>query len=123
MSSKSLFVPISFLAVLQNTTEELVDSDPVVFWRTAAQSVENTSLKSSVQRLLGLQWAVCLASCQMRTIQEFQVHAVYSYNPFGVMSLYSLFHQTKSWIQSFMISMALSVSNNSIFPEAEPTFE
>lgn len=58
--------------VLQNTTEEPVDSDPLVFWRTALQLVENTSLKSSVRHLLGLQWAVWLASCQMRTIQEFQ---------------------------------------------------
>lgn len=69
------FVPFSLLTVLQNTTEEPVDSDPLVFWRTALQLVENTSLKSSVRRLLGLQWAVWLASCQMRTIQEFQVRS------------------------------------------------
>ncbi|XP_076587014.1 Fanconi anemia group G protein isoform X2 [Chaetodon auriga] len=58
--------------VLQMTGDGPVASDPLVFWRNALKSVGNTDLNSSVQNLLCLQWAMWLATCQLKTIQEFQ---------------------------------------------------
>ncbi|XP_035513849.1 Fanconi anemia group G protein [Morone saxatilis] len=58
--------------VLQMTGDAPVASDPGVFWKTVLKSVENTALNSSLQHLLCLQWAIWLATCQLKTIQECQ---------------------------------------------------
>lgn len=79
-----------FPVVLQ-MTEDPVDSDPLVFWRTVLKSVGSTAIKSSVQYILGVQWAIWLATCQLKTIQEFQVQsclqAVFTVDLFGVLHL------------------------------------
>nr|XP_020450076.1 Fanconi anemia group G protein isoform X2 [Monopterus albus] len=49
-----------------------VASDPPVLWRTVLKSVENTALNSCVLYLLCLQWAIWLATCQLKMIEEFQ---------------------------------------------------
>ncbi|KAK9522693.1 hypothetical protein VZT92_019141 [Zoarces viviparus] len=58
--------------VLQMTEDDSAASDPPVFWRTALKSVGNTALKPRVLYLLCLQWAIWLATCQLKTIQGFQ---------------------------------------------------
>uniref|UniRef100_A0A3Q3X6J6 Uncharacterized protein n=1 Tax=Mola mola TaxID=94237 RepID=A0A3Q3X6J6_MOLML len=58
--------------VLQMTGDDPLDSDPLLFWRTIIKSVENTAMKSSVQYIFGLQWAIWLADCKLTTIQECQ---------------------------------------------------
>ncbi|KAE8292251.1 Fanconi anemia group G protein-like protein [Larimichthys crocea] len=58
--------------VLQITGDNPVATDPPVFWKTALKSVANTALNSSIQYILCLQWAIWLATCQLKTIQEFQ---------------------------------------------------
>ncbi|XP_044052731.1 Fanconi anemia group G protein isoform X2 [Siniperca chuatsi] len=58
--------------VLQMTGDNPVCSDPPVFWRIVLKSVENTALNSCVLYLLCLQWAIWLATCQLKTIQGFQ---------------------------------------------------
>ncbi|KAI3372891.1 hypothetical protein L3Q82_023345 [Scortum barcoo] len=58
--------------VLQVTGDDPVASDPPVFWRTVLRSVGNTALNSCVLNLLYLQWAVWLATFQLKTIQGFQ---------------------------------------------------
>ncbi|XP_041793643.1 Fanconi anemia group G protein isoform X2 [Chelmon rostratus] len=57
---------------LQMTGDGPVASDPPLFWRTALRSVGNTDLNSSVLYLLCLQWVIWLATCQLKTILEFQ---------------------------------------------------
>ncbi|XP_038560147.1 Fanconi anemia group G protein [Micropterus salmoides] len=58
--------------VLQVTGHDPVASDHPVFWRTLLKSVESTALNSCVLYLLCLQWAIWLATCQLKTIQGFQ---------------------------------------------------
>ncbi|XP_070761028.1 Fanconi anemia group G protein [Enoplosus armatus] len=57
--------------VLQVTGDDPVASDSPVFWTTVLKSVENTALNSCVLYLLCLQWAIWLATCQLKTIQTF----------------------------------------------------
>lgn len=63
-----------FPAVLQMT-----GADPVVpdteFWKTVFKSARSTAITSRVQYVVGVQWAVWLAHCQLKTIEEFQVHS------------------------------------------------
>ncbi|XP_028269284.1 Fanconi anemia group G protein isoform X2 [Parambassis ranga] len=47
-------------------------SDSLILWRFALRSVENKALHPWVLNLLCLQWAIWLATCQLKTIQEFQ---------------------------------------------------
>ncbi|XP_070689548.1 Fanconi anemia group G protein [Pempheris klunzingeri] len=58
--------------VLHMNGDDPVASDPPEFWRTVLKSVGKTAFKSSVLYLLCLQWAVWLATCQLKTIQRFQ---------------------------------------------------
>ncbi len=64
---------VIFPTVLQMMGDESVASDLSGFWRKVLTAVRNTALNSSVQYLLGLQWAIWLATCQLKTIREFQV--------------------------------------------------
>ncbi|XP_071338900.1 Fanconi anemia group G protein [Trachinotus anak] len=57
---------------LQITRDDSVASDPPMFWRTVLKSVGNTALNSCVLYLLSLQWAIWLATCQLKSIQEFK---------------------------------------------------
>ncbi|XP_023269249.1 Fanconi anemia group G protein isoform X2 [Seriola lalandi dorsalis] len=57
---------------LQITGNDSVTSETPVFWRTVLKSVANTALNSCVLYLLCLQWAIWLATCQLKTIQEFK---------------------------------------------------
>lgn len=50
----------------------------VVLWKTVLESVRSTADTSYVKYVVGLQWAVWLANCQMKTIKEFQVKCLYS---------------------------------------------
>uniref|UniRef100_A0A3B4UN36 FA complementation group G n=1 Tax=Seriola dumerili TaxID=41447 RepID=A0A3B4UN36_SERDU len=58
---------------LQITGNDSVTSETPVFWRTVLKSVANTALNSCVLYLLCLQWAIWLATCQLKTIQEFKL--------------------------------------------------
>ncbi|XP_061585953.1 Fanconi anemia group G protein isoform X2 [Cololabis saira] len=58
--------------VLQMTGCDPIASDSPLLWRTAVKTVENTALHCFVLYVFTLQWAVWLATCQMKTIQEFQ---------------------------------------------------
>ncbi|XP_036953902.1 Fanconi anemia group G protein isoform X2 [Acanthopagrus latus] len=60
------------VTVIQMTGDDPISSDPPAFWKTLLKSMGNTTFTSSVQHLLCLQWAVWLAKCQLKTIQEFQ---------------------------------------------------
>lgn len=68
-----------FFAVLQvhssSTEDDPAASDPHLFWRTVLKSVGNTALAPCVLHLLCLQWAIWLSTCQLKTIQEFQVRS------------------------------------------------
>ncbi|XP_033947274.1 Fanconi anemia group G protein isoform X1 [Pseudochaenichthys georgianus] len=55
-----------------STEDDPAASDPHLFWRTVLKSVGNTALAPCVLRLLCLQWAIWLSTCQLKTIQEFQ---------------------------------------------------
>ncbi|KAK5871396.1 hypothetical protein PBY51_004280 [Eleginops maclovinus] len=55
-----------------STGSDAVASDPHLFWRTVLTSVGNTVLTPCVLRLLCLQWAIWLSTCQLKSIQEFQ---------------------------------------------------
>ncbi|KAM3611455.1 uncharacterized protein V6R79_018785 [Siganus canaliculatus] len=58
--------------VAQVVGNDPVSSDPTAFWKAVLKSVENASLNSSVHRLLSVQWALWLATCQLKSIQELQ---------------------------------------------------
>ncbi|KAM6931056.1 Fanconi anemia group G protein [Xenentodon cancila] len=58
--------------VLQMTGGDPIPSDSLLLWRTAVKTVENTALHCFVLYIFCLQWAVWLATCQMKTIKEFQ---------------------------------------------------
>ncbi|XP_042276011.1 Fanconi anemia group G protein isoform X2 [Thunnus maccoyii] len=58
--------------VLQMTGDDPMASDPPVIWQIVLKSVENTALNSSVLHLFCLQWAIWLATCRLKTIQELQ---------------------------------------------------
>lgn len=58
---------------LQVAGADPVDSDSPGFWRAALKSRGDTALDSSIWHLLCLQWAVWLATCKLKTIQELQV--------------------------------------------------
>lgn len=64
---------LSFPVVLQMTGADPEVSD-LVFWKTVLKLVRSTAVTSHVQYVVGLQWAVWLANCQLETIKEFQVH-------------------------------------------------
>lgn len=64
-----------FPTVLQMSGDYHVASDPLVFWRTILKSVGNTALNSCLLYLLCVQWAIWLATCQLKTIEGFQVRA------------------------------------------------
>ncbi|XP_051806700.1 Fanconi anemia group G protein isoform X2 [Acanthochromis polyacanthus] len=71
-SEAELFLTQAAERVLQVTGGETGASDPLVCWRAVLKSVENTHLHPSVLYLVCLQWAIWLATCQLKTIQEFQ---------------------------------------------------
>ncbi|XP_068422481.1 Fanconi anemia group G protein isoform X2 [Clinocottus analis] len=71
-SEAELLLTQATARVLQMSGDGLADSDPLVFWRTAVKSLGNTALNPSVLYLLCLQWAIWLATCQLKTIQGFQ---------------------------------------------------
>lgn len=48
--------------------------DPLVLWRTVLESVGKISLHHHVLYLLCLQWAIWLANCHLKTIEDFQVN-------------------------------------------------
>lgn len=81
-----------FPTVIQMTGDDPISSDPPAFWKTLLKSMGNTTFTSSVQHLLCLQWAVWLAKCQLKTIQEFQVRScleiVFPSNLFGIHPVY-----------------------------------
>ncbi|XP_041856252.1 Fanconi anemia group G protein isoform X2 [Melanotaenia boesemani] len=56
---------------LQVTGGDAGTSDPLVFWRNILKSVGNTALHPFVLYLVCLQWAIWLATCQLKTIKEF----------------------------------------------------
>ncbi|XP_047447623.1 Fanconi anemia group G protein isoform X2 [Mugil cephalus] len=58
--------------VLQMTGGDPGTSEPLVCWRAVLKSVGNTALHTCVLTLLCLQWAIWLATCQLKTIQQFQ---------------------------------------------------
>ncbi|XP_026178555.1 Fanconi anemia group G protein isoform X2 [Mastacembelus armatus] len=58
--------------VLQMHGDDHVASHPHVFWRTIFKSIGNTSLNSRVLYLVCVQWAMWLATCQLKIIEEFQ---------------------------------------------------
>lgn len=45
-----------------------------VFWKTVFELARSTAITSRVLYVAGVQWAVWLASSQLKTIEEFQVH-------------------------------------------------
>lgn len=47
----------------------------IAFWKTVFESMRSTAITSRVQYVVGVQWAVWLANCQLKTIKEFQVHS------------------------------------------------
>ena len=57
------------------TGDDPVTSDLPAFWRTVLKSVRNKALNSCVLHLLCLQWVIWLATCQLKTIQEFKVRS------------------------------------------------
>lgn len=63
-----------FPLVLQMTGADPEVSD-IVVWKTVFESVRSTTITSRVQYVVGVQWAVWLANCQLKTITEFQVHS------------------------------------------------
>ncbi|KAM6944921.1 Fanconi anemia group G protein isoform 2-T2 [Lycodopsis pacificus] len=71
-SEAELLLTRATARVLQMTEDDPAASDPPAFWRTALKSVGNTALKPHVLYLLCLQWAIWLATCQLKTIQGFQ---------------------------------------------------
>ncbi|XP_034548756.1 Fanconi anemia group G protein [Notolabrus celidotus] len=58
--------------VLQMTVDDHNASDTLVLWRTVLRSEGSKALKPCVLYLLCLQWAIWLATCQLKTIQEFK---------------------------------------------------
>lgn len=66
------------LAVLQMTGDNSLATNPPVFWRAVLKLVGNTTLNSCVQNVLCLQWAIWLATCQLKLIEEFQVQVAFS---------------------------------------------
>ncbi|XP_030272473.1 Fanconi anemia group G protein isoform X2 [Sparus aurata] len=72
LSEAELLLSQATERVIQMTGDDPISSDPPAFWRTLLKSVGNTTFNSSVQHLLCLQWALWLAKCQLKTIQEFQ---------------------------------------------------
>lgn len=62
---------LSFTAVLQMTG---ADPEASELWKSVLESARSPALTAPVQRVVGLQWAVWLANCQLKTIQEYQVH-------------------------------------------------
>ena len=60
--------------VLQMTGGDTEVSDNVL-WEKVFESVKSTGITSRVQYVVGVQWAVWLANCQLKTIKEFQVHS------------------------------------------------
>lgn len=58
-------------AVLQMTG---ADPEASELWKSVLESARSPALTAPVQRVVGLQWAVWLANCQLKTIQEYQVH-------------------------------------------------
>ncbi|XP_029017873.1 Fanconi anemia group G protein isoform X2 [Betta splendens] len=58
--------------VLQMTDDEPPSLDPLVFWRTVLKSVKSKTFSSCILHLLCLQWAIWLASCQLKMIEAFQ---------------------------------------------------
>lgn len=63
--------------VLRMKGDGSVASDRSVFWRTALKSLGNTALDPCVLYLLCLQWTIWLATCQLKTIQGFQVRCYF----------------------------------------------
>lgn len=64
---------LSFPVVLQMTGADSEVSDFVI-WKTVLKLVRSTVITSHVQYVVGLQWAVWLANCQLEAIKEFQVN-------------------------------------------------
>lgn len=62
-----------FPVVLQMTGADPEVSD-IVFWKTVIELVRSTAITSRLQYVVGVQWAVWLANCQLKTIKELQVH-------------------------------------------------
>ncbi|XP_034398583.1 Fanconi anemia group G protein isoform X2 [Cyclopterus lumpus] len=70
--------------LLQMKGDGSVASDPSEFWRTALKSLGNTALNACVMNLLCLQWAIWLATCQLKTIQGFQDELFSVFEALGV---------------------------------------
>lgn len=71
----TLLLPAFFLAALQMAGDEPLASNSPVFWRTVLKSMGNTTLNSCILHFLCLQWAIWLATCQLKIIEEFQVQS------------------------------------------------
>ncbi|KAK2837336.1 hypothetical protein Q5P01_014548 [Channa striata] len=77
--SQSQFTDAELLLVqsteraLQMTGKDTFAPNPNVFWRRVLKSVGNTALNSCVLHLLCLQWAIWLATCQLKIINDSQV--------------------------------------------------
>ncbi|XP_071755862.2 Fanconi anemia group G protein [Centroberyx gerrardi] len=58
---------------LEMTGNDPVASDPpVCFWRAILKSLGNSALNPCIMNLLYLQWAIWLATCRLKTIQDLQ---------------------------------------------------
>ncbi|KAG7244004.1 hypothetical protein INR49_006165 [Caranx melampygus] len=67
-----LLLTQSLKRALQTTGEDPPASDPSVLWRTVLKPNGNTALNPCVLYLLCLQWAIWLATSQLKPIQEFK---------------------------------------------------
>uniref|UniRef100_A0A3B5JZ36 FA complementation group G n=1 Tax=Takifugu rubripes TaxID=31033 RepID=A0A3B5JZ36_TAKRU len=57
---------------------QMTGADPEAseLWKSVLESARSTALTPSVQCVVGLQWAVWLANCQLETIQEYQLFSL-----------------------------------------------
>lgn len=63
-----------FPVVIQMTGADPEASDTVI-WKTVLKLARSTAITSGVLHVVGVQWAVWLASYQMKPIRELQVHS------------------------------------------------
>ncbi|XP_074526135.1 Fanconi anemia group G protein [Halichoeres trimaculatus] len=71
-SEAELLLKQAITRALQEMVDDQNTSNPLVWWRSVLRSVESTELKPCVLHLLCLQWAVWLATCQLKTMQNFK---------------------------------------------------
>ncbi|XP_023813818.1 Fanconi anemia group G protein isoform X3 [Oryzias latipes] len=70
--------------ILQMKGENLCQSDAPILWITAIRSVENTALHPFLLLLPCLQWAIWLATCQLKPIKDFQESSMFEALSSGV---------------------------------------